>query len=580
MKKISFLKVVDKIFQNLSLRRKITVGIFFIFSLFSAFAEIASISIIIPFMDLMIDPSKVNFYFEKFDINIELENFSNREILISITLIFISIILLATSLKIFLGYIGTKISTSVTHEMNTLVFAQIVNSEYLTDNFNDENNVNSSFFQVHSVTVFLEQFLSIISNSIIFLFVLFFTVSLSGEKVIFAAIMFISLYFLITLITKKILYKNSKILAANFDNRVTHLNNTIALFKNIKVDFLEKYFYSNFKKIDYQIAKASLINTITATIPGTMMISFAIIIFSLLILITNMNDNGLIERIPIYAALVFGIQKMLPMMQSIYGAITKMRANMYQALIALQLILKNKNRRSKINKNKINFKSNIKFKNINFKYKNNKKLILKDLNFEMEKGDRILISGSSGSGKTTLLNILLGLIKPLKGIVLIDGQKLNNSSHSLLRNIYSYIPQNIFVFNGSYEENISLNFNQNKKINKKKVIFSAKIAEINSHIRSTKNNYKTMISHNGRDISGGQIQRIGIARGLYKNSEIVIFDESTNAIDKQNENKIYKNLRKNQFKDKTLIFVSHKKINDKYFNKKYILLNKRLKRVK
>ena len=104
MKKISFLKVIDKIFQNLSLRRKITVGIFFIFSLFSAFAEIASISIIIPFMDLMIDPSKINFYFEKFNMNIELEKFSNREILISITLIFISIILLATSLKILVGY--------------------------------------------------------------------------------------------------------------------------------------------------------------------------------------------------------------------------------------------------------------------------------------------------------------------------------------------------------------------------------------------------------------------------------------------------------------------------------------------
>ena len=89
-----------------------------------------------------------------------------------------------------------------------------------------------------------------------------------------------------------------------------------------------------------------------------------------------------------------------------------------------------------------------------------------------------------------------------------------------------------------------------------------------------------MISYNSRDISGGQLQRIGVARGLYKNSEIVILDERTNAIDKQNGNKIYEKLSKGQYKNKTLIFVSHKKINDKYFNKKYILLNKRLKRVK
>ena len=132
-----------------------------------------------------------------------------------------------------------------------------------------------------------------------------------------------------------------------------------------------------------------------------------------------MSDYGLIDRIPIYAALVFGIQKMLPMMQSIYGAITKMRANMYQALIALQLILKNKKKRLKINKNKINFKREIKFKNINFKYKNKKELILKDLNFEMEKGDRILISGPSGSGKTTFLNIRYAKIRKAKIIITI-----------------------------------------------------------------------------------------------------------------------------------------------------------------
>ena len=139
--------------------------------------------------------------------------------------------------------------------MNSLVFTQIVNSEYLTDNNNDENNVNSSILQVHSVTVFLEQFLSIISNSIILLFILFFTVSLTGEKVVYATLMFISLYFFITLITKKILYKNSRILAENFDSRVTHLNNTVALFKNIKVDFLEKYFIQILEKLIIKLQK-------------------------------------------------------------------------------------------------------------------------------------------------------------------------------------------------------------------------------------------------------------------------------------------------------------------------------------
>ena len=342
MKKINFINVIKKIFDNLSLNKKIIIGIFFIFSLFSAFAETASISSVIPFMDLMIDPNKLSFYLDKLNIEINLELFTTNQMLILITLIFITIIFLATLLKILLGYIGTKISVSVTHEMNTLVFSQVVNSDYLTDNKNDENNINASIYQVNSVTVFLEQFLSIISNLIILSFVLLLVISLTDQKVIYASLIFFSLYFLITFITKRILFKNSELLAKNYNSRVVHLNNTIALFKNIKVDFLEKYFFVYFKKIDYQIAKSSLINTIAVSIPGTLMISFAIIIFSILILITNLYEYNLIEQIPIYAALVFGTQKMLPMMQNIYGAIAKMRANSFQALIALELISKNK----------------------------------------------------------------------------------------------------------------------------------------------------------------------------------------------------------------------------------------------
>jgi ATP-binding cassette, subfamily B, bacterial PglK len=579
MKKVSFILVTKKIFENLSFRRKILITIFFLFSLFSAFAETASISSVIPFMDLMIDNTKLSFYLDKLNIEIYLDVFSKNQILISITIVFIAIIFSATLLKILLGYIGTKISTSVTHEMNTLVFSQVIDIDYLTENKNDENNINASIFQVNSVTVFLEQFLSIISNLIILSFVLILVISLTDRNVIYASLIFFFLYFVITIFTKKILFKNSELLAENYNKRVSHLNNTIALFKNIKVDFLEKYFFSIFKKIDYQIAKSSLINTITTTIPGTLMISFAIIIFSILILITSLYEFNLIEKIPIYAALVFGAQKMLPMMQNIYGAISKMRANSYQALIALNLISRHRKKNNTLSQKKLNFHNKINFKNISFAYLNNQKLILKNLNFEMKQGDRILISGPSGSGKTTILNILLGLLKPQRGKILLDNKEINPKYHKNLRGLYSYIPQNIFAFNGSYKDNIALSFDLNKKINLQRIIETSKIAEIEKHIVSLKNKYDTIISHKGRNISGGQMQRLGIARGLYKDSKIIIFDESTNAIDKKNELKIYRNLNK-KYKDKIFIFVSHKKINSKFFNKEYLLKNKKLVRKK
>ena len=581
MKKNIFWTIIKKIFSSFSYRRKIILGIFFIFSLFSAFAEMASISIVIPFMDLMIDYDKVNIYLSKFGAYIDLKDYSQSQVLVSITLIFISFIALSTFLKIMLGYLGTKISTSVTHEMNTLLFNKIINSEYIGENKIDENNINSSLLQVNSLTIFVEQFLSIVSNIVTLFFVLFFVISLTNEYVIYAGLIFFISYFFILLITKKILNRNSKILAENYDGRVAHLNNTVALFKNIKVDSLEKYFYKIFIKKDFFIAKSNLINAILVSLPGILMITIAIIIFSILIMITTLNNYQLINHLPIYAALIFGIQKILPMMQNIYGGITKARANKFQAIAALNVILKN-NKKEKKKKKKIilNFNKSIKLKNINFLYKNNKNLTLKNLNFEMEKGDRILISGPSGSGKTTFLNILLGLIKPSSGHALIDGKKVNTSSHYLLRKFYSYVPQNIFVFNGSYKDNIALNFSKDENIDQKKIIFAAKNAEIHNFIMSTNNNYRSIISHNGRDISGGQLQRIGIARGLFRNTDILIFDESTNSLDLKTENRIYKNFNSKEFRNKILIFISHKKINDKFFNKKYNFVNKKLKRMK
>ena len=317
MKKINFLSVTKKIFKNLSSKRKLFIVFFFIFSLFSAFAEMASISSVIPFMDLMIDHNKFSIYLDKLNIDINLEVLSTNQMLFLITFIFIGVIFLTTLFKILLGYLGTKISVSVTHEMNKLVFSQVLNSPYVTDNKNDENNINASILQVHSITVFLEQFLSIVSNIIILSFVLLLVISLTDEKVIYASLIFFTLYLLITFITKKILYKNSEILAVNYNSRVAHLNNTIALFKNIKVDILEKIFFSYFKKIDYQIARSSLITAILVSIPGTLMISLSIIIFSILILTTNLYGYNLIDQIPTYAALVFGSQKMIPMMQNI-----------------------------------------------------------------------------------------------------------------------------------------------------------------------------------------------------------------------------------------------------------------------
>ena len=155
------------------------------------------------------------------------------------------------------------------------------------------------------------------------------------------------------------------------------------------------------------------------------------------------------------------------------------------------------------NKNKIKFKKNILLKNINFKYKNN--FVLKNLNLRIKKNTFIGICGKSGSGKTTLANVLL--LSPSKGNIFVDANKIDKNNLRNFQNILSYVPQNVFLFNGSIQENISME-NKNENVDKKKLNNVIKLSKLNEFIKNLRGKYKSKIGEDGINISGGQKQRI------------------------------------------------------------------------
>ena len=188
------------------------------------------------------------------------------------------------------------------------------------------------------------------------------------------------------------------------------------------------------------------------------------------------------------------------------------------------------------------------FKKISFSYPSNSREIIKNLSFKINKGEILGISGDSGIGKTTLAEIILGLQNPSSGKILLNNKKINLTK-SNFRNIISYIPQKTFLFDATIDENITL---FEKNVDYKKLNLIKKICNINFE-KKGKNSF---VGETGNKLSGGQIQRIGIARGLYRNHSILILDEPTSSLDKTNENLIIKNILKFK-KNNTLIIISH-----------------------
>jgi ABC-type bacteriocin/lantibiotic exporter with double-glycine peptidase domain len=220
-----------------------------------------------------------------------------------------------------------------------------------------------------------------------------------------------------------------------------------------------------------------------------------------------------------------------------------------------------------LSKKDYNFKNHIKFENLSFKYKNTQKFIFKNLNLILKKNSMIGILGPSGSGKTTFVNLITGLIKPCDGKILIDDkQDINNDIFSWQSKI-GYVPQSIFLFDGTIEENVSFG-SDTENIDQVKLLNAIKLSQLDKFINEQKDGLKTLIGENGAKISGGQIQRIGIARSLYRNNEILILDESTNSLDEETEKKFFKSLI-NLKGNRTIIIISHNKENLKNCDKIY-----------
>jgi ABC-type bacteriocin/lantibiotic exporter with double-glycine peptidase domain len=202
-----------------------------------------------------------------------------------------------------------------------------------------------------------------------------------------------------------------------------------------------------------------------------------------------------------------------------------------------------------------NFKDNIILNNISFAYQeNNEKLIFKNLNLKIEKKKIIGIFGHSGSGKSTFVDILSGLLVPTSGSILIDGKNIGKND-KLLRSIFAYVPQTVYILDDTIKNNIVFGQNYNE-IDIKRLNNAIQLSQLEYFVEKLANGIDTIVGERGAAISGGQIQRIGIARALYHKAEVLIFDESTNALDSNTENKIMEEIKQLK-KIKTIIIVSH-----------------------
>ena len=199
----------------------------------------------------------------------------------------------------------------------------------------------------------------------------------------------------------------------------------------------------------------------------------------------------------------------------------------------------------------------VEFKNVSFKYPDAEEYLLEDISFKAKKGETIAFIGSTGSGKSTLINLIPRFYDAPKGEVLVDGVNVKEYKLKDLYNKLGYIPQRAVMFNGTVSSNIAYGENGKGEITKEKIKDAVKVAQAEEFVSKMENTYDAHIAQGGTNVSGGQKQRLSIARAIARNPEIYIFDDSFSALDYKTDSVLRKELKK-YTKDATILIVAQR----------------------
>ena len=547
---------LKKIFFLIDKKEKYKLAIISSLNFFGIFLEMLSFALIIPvfniiFLNKKIEISSLDFMYSKFlnfNVNFEDEIF---KILILCVLIFLFI-----SKYIFLiviNYISIKFYNLLQLRVSNSLFKLYLKQDY---SFFLDSKSDFLVRKLINDTMGVKTYLNLFQNAVIdILLICAFSVVLifvNYQIFLFCVLFFSFIIFLYLNFVKKRIVSWSYSYQHNLGTLQNLIISGSAGIKDITIYNLKDFFQNKFKSFNNNTFLSFFKIDFTNNVQRFWMevVAISAMILPLIIFLYIKKDVN--ELIPIFALFLIGLFKIIPTFNRLVQCYQLLKFNKPSLDIIYQQFCDLKD--YKKNDLDFEFKKNLKLIDVGYSYKNNNHQVFKKINLEIKKNESVAIIGKNGSGKSTLLNLLTGLIKPTTGEILIDEKNnLSETNNNWLKKI-SYVQQNIFLLNDTIKNNIT--FENNTEFNDKNYSYVKEFIDLDDAFLNLPKGLATIVSNDGLNLSGGQKQLVSIARALYKNSNIVVFDEANSALDfyyKDTLKKIVQKLKGT----KTVIFVTH-----------------------
>lgn len=561
------MQYLQKLRLLLSRKEKINLILLAFFSIAIALIESVAIAAIMPFVDMATNFSAIenNVYYQSVFTFFNFQSQRNFAIAFGLSLFVFYLF------RIVITLLYTFVTASFGERL-VVRFKEKIFKNYLAQRYQDWTNQNHSqltktiVVDSNHIGLIIKAILTALSEVFVVL-CLYSLMLIANWKItlVFTLVVFIKLLTLTKPVARKIKKIGAKRQTA-YRQLFELLNRSFGNFQYIKLqsnDFINKL-----HKQCWTIAKNESItkihyNTLSIT-PRLFLetLGFSLVIL-LLVYLLYKTQGSLVYILPTLSLYVLALYRLLPSINHIIGSYnTIFYYHKSIDIVSEKMAISKEN----IGNGVVTFANNIQLNNVCFQYSDEIR-VLDNINLTINKGEKIAFIGDSGAGKSTLVDLIIGLYNPKSGNLMIDNNTINENNVQSWRAQVGYIPQQIYLFDGTVAENVCFG----REIDKDKLISVLKQANIFDFLQQ-KSGVSTLVGEGGVQLSGGQKQRIAIARALYGNPEVLVLDEATSALDNKTESKIMDEIYKISA-NKTLIIIAHRLSTIKHCNKIYRICN-------
>jgi len=544
------INILNKLYKILTKRDKQVILYLVVFSIIISLIEMIGISIIMPFIAVASDFTLIssnNYYRELY----EFFNFESEiNFVVSFGIVLIAFYMLRSGINLFYAYVQARF----THGRYYLIVYRLFEN-YMGMSYKNFVKKNSSTLtkaivnEAAGLTALINSFLIIFGE--IFVIILIYSMLLYVDykiTLVLTLLLVLNALLLVKTISKKIKKSGSMREKAQ---KIFYeiINKTFSNFKLIKLQSNDQKIMNEFSEISFDYAKTNITFAALSNFPRLFLeaIGFGIIVSIITFFIWE-NESDIKSILPVISMFVLALYRLMPSVNRIMTGYNQIMFHHKSLdIVHNDLMYDCEN----LGNEKVIFNNEISISNLNFEY-DNEKHVLTNINLKIKKGSRIAFIGESGSGKSTLIDLIIGLYKPKSGTIQSDLSSINDTNIKSWRSKVGYIPQSVYLFDGTVGQNVSFgSVYDEKKVND--VLKKAMILDF----LNTKKGQNTLVGEGGVMLSGGQKQRIAIARALYLEPEILVLDEATSALDDETE-KLIMNEIYDISRDKTLIVIAHR----------------------